>query len=95
MRLSFADTRYYIADPSKVSVPVTELLSKKYAESRRNLISLDKAQADINKGSPITMSNTVYFSVVDRFGNACSFINSNYQGFGTGKGVFRYQVLIT
>ncbi|XP_046350993.2 glutathione hydrolase-like YwrD proenzyme [Haliotis rufescens] len=84
LRLSFADTQWYCADPAKVSVPIQGMISKQYAGQRRQLISETRAKADMERGSPTTGSDTVYFTAVDCDGNACSFINSNFMGFGTG-----------
>ncbi len=84
MRLAFADARQFVADPATHPAPLTELLSKAYAAERRALIKLNQATVDQVHGSPIASSDTVYLTVVDEQGNACSFINSNYMGFGTG-----------
>jgi gamma-glutamyltranspeptidase/glutathione hydrolase len=84
LRLAFADARWYLADPAFGQVPVEELLDKAYAARRRSLIRLDRAVIDQARGAPVASSDTVYLSVIDDQGNACSFINSNYMGFGTG-----------
>jgi gamma-glutamyltranspeptidase/glutathione hydrolase len=84
LRLAFSDTRWYVADPSAVTVPVEQLISKNYAGLRRKLIDPNRATLDQRRGAPAASSDTVYLSVVDKLGNACSFINSNYMGFGTG-----------
>ncbi|KAJ2740338.1 hypothetical protein GGI20_005866, partial [Coemansia sp. BCRC 34301] len=84
LRYSFADARHYVCDPEKHTVPVHELLSKAYLRQRAELFDPTRAAADITNGSPLGGSDTVYFTVVDAEGNACSFVNSLYSGFGTG-----------
>jgi len=84
MRLAFADTHWYVADPAFNPAPLEWLLSKDYAAERRKLIDPQQASIDQKHGIPTSSSDTVYLSVVDVEGNACSFINSNYMGFGTG-----------
>ena len=84
MRLAFADARFFVADPAFAPAPLEGLLSKDYAAQRRRLIDPRRASVDVRRGTPLAGSNTVYLSVVDGEGNACSFINSNYMGFGTG-----------
>ena len=42
LRLAFADTRWYVADPQVVTVPTTGLLSKTYAAERRAIVNHSK-----------------------------------------------------
>lgn len=84
LRLAFADTAWYVADPAFSPTPLDALLSPAYAAERARLIDPRRAVVDQQRGIPVAGSDTVYFSVVDGQGNACSFINSNYMGFGTG-----------
>jgi gamma-glutamyltranspeptidase/glutathione hydrolase len=83
LRLAFADARYYVSDPQYNDIPLEELLSAAYGAERAKLISLEKANLSLQHGKPINSSNTVSFCAVDSSGNACSFINSNYLGFGS------------
>jgi len=84
MRLAFADARQYIADSTTNPAPLDFLLSNAYAKRRAALVSPSCAMQPPSYGLPLPSSDTVYLSVVDGQGNACSFINSLYMGFGSG-----------
>lgn len=83
LRIAFADGRYHITDLDHMQTPVAHLLSDDYLKSRASIFDPKTCRADITHGSPENSSDTVYFSTVDAEGNACSFIISNYAGFGT------------
>ncbi len=76
---------------------LSELLSKDYAKARARLVDPIRAMRTAEPGDPAaaflnpalrgagTVGNdTVYLAASDRHGNGCSFINSNFMGFGTG-----------
>jgi gamma-glutamyltranspeptidase/glutathione hydrolase len=84
-KLAYADRAKFYADPAFGKLPTTELISKPYAEKRRELISMTKARTGIPAGDPkLGMSDTIYLTVVDKDRNCCSLIQSNYFGFGSG-----------
>lgn len=84
MRLAFADAQQYVCDPPAGDTTVQDLLAPAYLDQRRALISLERAAQDVPYGIPMHTSDTVYLAAVDGQGNACSFINSLYQGTGSG-----------
>lgn len=84
LRLAFADSQWYVTDPDVVHVPVKELLSKEYLAKRAKLFDPKRTNPQVVHGNPVNSSDTVYFTVSDQWGNACSYIQSNFAGFGTG-----------
>ncbi|KAI6136540.1 gamma-glutamyltranspeptidase [Pisolithus sp. B1] len=78
------DSRYYVTDPEFHHIPVNKLLSKDYLAERAHLFNPARANPKVIHGNPVNSSDTAYFTVTDQWGNACSYIQSNYAGFGTG-----------
>ncbi|MCL6595521.1 MAG: gamma-glutamyltransferase family protein [Firmicutes bacterium] len=83
-KVALADRQRYLADP-EAGVPVDTLLSSPYLSRRASEIALDRAA----EPGPMEAlhGDTVYLTVVDEARNAVSFIQSLYEGFGSGVGV--------
>lgn len=84
MRLAFADALHHVADPDDMTTEAESLISRDYAAERRKLTSPDRAMTLAPHGQPPAHHNTVYVTVVDGEGNACSLINSVFMSFGSG-----------
>lgn len=82
VKQAFADRDRYVTDVERATVPTRGLISKAYAADLRARIDPDRASVPA-PGDP-TPHNTTYFAVVDKDGNAVSFINSLRNPFGSG-----------
>jgi gamma-glutamyltranspeptidase/glutathione hydrolase len=82
MKLAFADTYKYVAEPSSMEVTAAQMLDDSYLASRAKLIDMKKAQ-DFGAGNPVK-GGTIYLTAADEDGMMVSFIQSNYMGFGSG-----------
>jgi len=84
-KLVYEDRAKYYADMSFAQVPVASLISKRYAEQRRQLIDPRKAALSFAAGdAAIEQGDTIYLTVADRNGNMISLIQSNFGGMGSG-----------
>jgi gamma-glutamyltranspeptidase/glutathione hydrolase len=84
-KLAFEDRAKFYADPAFNKIPVSELISKSYAEDRRKLIRMDKSADSYPAGNlNLECGDTIYLTVADEDRNMVSLIQSNYRGFGSG-----------
>ncbi len=82
MKLAFADTYAYVADPRAMRVTPPEMIDDRYLAQRARRIDMQRAQA-FSAGSP-PRGGTIYLSAADDSGMMVSLIQSNYMGFGSG-----------
>ncbi len=82
MKLAFADTYRFVAEPASMQVTSAQLLDPAYLASRAKLIDPTRAQ-DFGHGNP-AKGGTIYLTAADERGMMVSFIQSNYMGFGSG-----------
>ena len=81
LKLAFADTKTYVADPRYMRTKVEDMLSETYAARRRALIT---GRALLPEAGDPSCGGTIYLCTADREGNMVSYIQSNYTTFGAG-----------
>jgi gamma-glutamyltranspeptidase/glutathione hydrolase len=97
-KLAFADRDRWVADPEHADIPVDRLLDPERLARRAELVDPHAAASEVEPGvtgegsvdggdpdgRADDFGDTVYLTAVDRWGNAVSWIQSLYSGFGSG-----------
>lgn len=80
-RLAFRDRDQWVTDPEFADIPVESLLSEAYGQQLADQIKQEKPAGSEKLLDP--KGDTVWFGVVDKWGNAVSLIQSIYHEFGS------------
>ncbi len=82
-KLAYADLYKYNADPHFNKIPLERLLSSDYAKSLCSKVDPRRAAAPAPVNVDLT-GDTIVLSSADGEGNMVSWVNSNYEHFGSG-----------
>ena len=83
-KLAYADLDRFVGDADHLAMPAERMLDDAFIAERRSRIDRQRAQSRVEAGPSRTASETVYLTAADSEGNMVSFINSNYNEFGSG-----------
>jgi gamma-glutamyltranspeptidase/glutathione hydrolase len=83
-KLAYADLYRYNADPNFAAVPLDRLLSESYAASLCTKVDPAHASTPGPAGNFSMGGDTIVLSTADSQGNMVSWVNSNFDEFGSG-----------
>lgn len=84
-RFAYYDRAMFLGDPDFVSIPLSKLISKDYANEMRSFIGLDALPSDsLGERLPAAQESeeTTHYSIVDPMGNAVATTTTLNSGFG-------------
>lgn len=93
-KLAFNDLYAFNADPNFSKVPLERLLSKAHAGSLCSKVDPHRATVTKPGGNAKSDGDTIVLSTADRFGNMVAWVNSLYDGFGSGLTVPGYGITL-
>ena len=82
-RLAYNDRDRFVGDPAHSEVPIEQLLAPQYGADLAGMIKPESVLSELPISAFPQHPDTVYLCVVDRDGNAISFINSLFHSFGS------------
>jgi gamma-glutamyltranspeptidase / glutathione hydrolase len=93
-KLAYRDLYRFNADPDFASIPTDRLLSKSYAASLCGQVDPEHASSPGPRSTADNLGDTIVLSTADKDGNMVAWVNSNFDGFGSGLTVPGYGFIL-